>query len=88
MENLFMFIVGYLIPVGIITGMLYADGTGRFRTRSLLQQKEDLGVSLCYGMMLGILSYLGVFIAYLVTAMAHHGWVIPGVNTPWLKNIK
>ncbi len=85
MFDLFLFIVLFFIPFVINVGLIYADLTS-FGQFSILHQKVDYGTSILLGILASISSWVGVLAVICMTELMHHGWKLPGINTPWLKD--
>lgn len=70
------FVVGYILCAFLSYGMLFAHAQGEFPSIAKQQYENDMGASILFGLVSGMLGPIGILISFLLTGFAKHGFKV------------
>ena len=71
-----LIIISYVICSILCTGFFFANFQSQFPEIAVKKKRQDLAVAVLIGLFSGLLSIIGVGVAYLLTGFGEHGWRI------------
>ena len=70
------FVVGYILCSFLSYGMLFAYIQRNFPSIAEQQYADDMGASILFGLVSGMLGPIGILISFLMTGFAKHGFKV------------